>query len=63
MLKSPSLYGVSVDYTDDSDPNLVQKRADIIHSAAVILEKSQLLKYERATGRVQSTELGRIASH
>jgi replicative superfamily II helicase len=42
---------------------LVQKRADIIHSAAALLEKCNLMKYERATGRFQSTELGRIASH
>lgn len=61
MLKSPGLYGVSVDYQDD--PALIQKRADIAHSAAVLLEKCQLLKYERTTGRFQSTELGRIASH
>ncbi|KIY72493.1 putative RNA helicase [Cylindrobasidium torrendii FP15055 ss-10] len=60
MLKSPALYGVGADYDDDG---LIQKRADIIHSAAVLLEKCQLLKYERSTGRFQSTELGRIASH
>ncbi|KAF9006973.1 Sec63 Brl domain-containing protein [Cyathus striatus] len=62
MLKDPALYGVGVDYQDD-DLGLVQKRADIVHSAAVLLEKCQLLKYERSTGRFQSTELGRIASH
>ncbi|KAF7305029.1 putative ATP dependent RNA helicase [Mycena kentingensis (nom. inval.)] len=62
MLKSPGLYGVGVDYQDD-DVGLIQKRADIIHSAAVLLEKCQLLKYERSSGRFQSTELGRIASH
>ncbi|KAG6914415.1 hypothetical protein DXG01_000484, partial [Tephrocybe rancida] len=62
MLRSPGLYGVGVDYQDD-DTGLIQKRADIIHSAAVLLEKCQLLKYERATGRFQSLELGRIASH
>ncbi|KAG7088489.1 hypothetical protein E1B28_012477 [Marasmius oreades] len=62
MMKSPGLYGVGVDYQED-DEGLIQKRADIIHSAAVLLEKCQLLKYERATGRFQSTELGRIASH
>ncbi|KAL4073668.1 putative RNA helicase [Scleroderma citrinum] len=61
MLKSPGLYGVGVDYQDDD--TLVQKRADIIHSAAAILEKCNLIKYERASGRFQSTELGRIASH
>ncbi|KAG6857079.1 hypothetical protein H0H87_009640 [Tephrocybe sp. NHM501043] len=62
MLRSPGLYGVGVDYQED-DTGLIQKRADIIHSAAVLLEKCQLLKYERATGRFQSLELGRIASH
>ncbi|KAF6753600.1 Sec63 Brl domain-containing protein [Ephemerocybe angulata] len=64
MLRSPALYGVSVDYQDPSDPTLLQKRADIIHSAAVLLEKCQLIKYERGgKGRFVGTELGRIASH
>lgn len=62
MLKSPALYGIGVDYQED-DNGLIQKRADIAHSAAVMLEKCSLLKYERSTGRFQSTELGRIASH
>lgn len=62
MLKSPGLYGVGIDYQED-DIGLIQKRADIAHSAAVLLEKCQLLKYERSSGRFQSTELGRIASY
>ncbi|KAF8517314.1 Sec63 Brl domain-containing protein [Gautieria morchelliformis] len=62
MLRSPALYGVTVDYQDDG-PLLVQKRADIAHSAAVLSEKCNLLKYERHSGKFQSTELGRIASH
>lgn len=62
MLKSPGLYGIGIDYQED-DGNLIQKRADIAHSAAVLLEKCHLIKYERASGRFQSTELGRIASH
>ncbi|KAH9477321.1 U5 small nuclear ribonucleoprotein 200 kDa helicase [Psilocybe cubensis] len=62
MLKSPALYGVGADYQED-DEGLIQKRADIAHSAAVLLEKCQLIKYERSTGRFTSTELGRIASH
>jgi pre-mRNA-splicing helicase BRR2 len=62
MLKTPGLYGIGVDYQED-DGGLVQKRADIAHSAAVLLEKCHLIKYERASGRFQSTELGRIASH
>ncbi|KAI0765441.1 Sec63-domain-containing protein [Fomes fomentarius] len=62
MLKDPVLYSVGVDYLED-DPTLVQKRADIVHTAAALLEKCHLIKYERSTGRFQSTELGRIASH
>ena len=61
MLKDPGLYGVGIDYREE--PGLVQKRADIVHSAAVLLEKCQLIKYERGSGRFQSTELGKIASH
>ena len=62
MLRDPALYSVGVDYLDD-DPHLEQKRADIAHSAAVLLEKCNLIKYDRSSGRFQSTELGRIASH
>ena len=45
------------------DPYLEQKRVDLIHSAAMLLDKSNLVKYDRKTGRFQVTELGRIASH
>ncbi|KAF2716323.1 Sec63-domain-containing protein [Polychaeton citri CBS 116435] len=62
MLRSPGLYQVGADYMDD-DEALEQKRVDLIHSAAVALEKAQLVKYEKKTGRLQSTELGRVASH
>jgi pre-mRNA-splicing helicase BRR2 len=62
MLKLPALYQVGADYMEDDD-TLVQKRADIAHSAAVLLEKCHLVKYDRSSGRFQSTELGRIASH
>ena len=61
MLRSPGLYSVGADYEDDDA--LEQKRLDLVHSAAVVLEKSGLIKYEESTGRIQSTELGRIASH
>ena len=50
MLKSPALYGVGADYQED-DLGLIQKRADIAHSAAVLLEKCQLIKYDRQSGR------------
>ncbi|EPQ63005.1 Bgt-317 [Blumeria graminis f. sp. tritici] len=61
MLRSPGLYSVGADYEDDKI--LEQKRTDLIHSAAVVLEKSNLVKYDKKTGKLQSTDLGRIASH
>ncbi|PNP40302.1 hypothetical protein TGAMA5MH_07780 [Trichoderma gamsii] len=61
MLRSPGLYQVGAEYEDDEA--LEQKRVDLIHSAAMALRKSNLVKYDEKTGRIQSTELGRIASH
>ena len=61
MLRSPGLYSVGADYEEDNA--LEQKRVDLIHSAAVVLEKSNLIKYDKKTGRLQPTELGRISSH
>ncbi|KAH8110016.1 hypothetical protein DFH11DRAFT_1805953, partial [Phellopilus nigrolimitatus] len=62
MLKTPGLYSVGRDYLD-GDPMLIQKRADIAHSAAAMLEKCNLLKYARSSGKCTSTKLGRFASH
>jgi len=43
MMKDLGLCGVGVD--DREEPGFVQKHADIVHSAAVLLEKCQLIKY------------------
>ncbi|KAI9834766.1 MAG: hypothetical protein M1819_002852 [Sarea resinae] len=61
MLRSPGLYSVGAEYEDDEA--LEQKRVDLIHSAATVLEKSSLVKYDKRSGKLQATELGRIASH
>ena len=61
MLRSPGLYSVGADY--EGDNALEQKRVDLIHSAATVLEKSSLVKYDKRTGKLQATELGRVASH
>lgn len=61
MLRSPGLYSVGAEYEDDKA--LEQKRVDLLHSAAMVLKKSNLIKYDEKTGKMQSTELGRIASH
>ncbi|PHH60326.1 hypothetical protein CDD81_1852 [Ophiocordyceps australis] len=61
MLRSPGLYQVGAEYEEDE--GLEQKRVDLIHSAAVVLGQSSLIKYDEKSGRIASTELGRIASH
>ena len=61
MLRSPGLYSVGAEY--ERDDALEQKRVDLIHSAATILERSSLVKYDKKTGKLLPTELGRIASH
>ncbi|KAL8963038.1 MAG: hypothetical protein Q9193_000655 [Seirophora villosa] len=61
MLRSPGLYSVGAEYENDNA--LEQKRVDLVHSAATVLEKSSLVKYDKKTGKLQPTELGRIASH
>ncbi|KAF3762397.1 hypothetical protein M406DRAFT_63315 [Cryphonectria parasitica EP155] len=61
MLRSPGLYSVGVEYEDDE--GLEQKRVDLVHSAAHVLRKANLIKYDEKTGKMQATELGRIASH
>lgn len=61
MLRSPGLYSVGAEYEDDEA--LEQKRVDLIHSAATVLEKSNLVKYDKKSGKLTPTELGRVASH
>ncbi|VDO26060.1 unnamed protein product [Onchocerca flexuosa] len=62
MVKSPALYGISHEQAK-LDPLLEQRRADLIHTAASQLDKANLIKYDRRSGLIQATELGRIASH
>jgi pre-mRNA-splicing helicase BRR2 len=61
MLRSPALYRVGPEY--EADTVLEQRRVDLVHAAAHILEKCSLIKYDRKTGALQPTELGRISSH
>jgi pre-mRNA-splicing helicase BRR2 len=62
MLRSPALYGVSPAAARD-DPLLSQRRADLIHTAAALLDKTNLVKYDRKSGAFQVTDLGRVSSH
>lgn len=62
MLRNPGLYGVTAEQLE-RDPYLEQRRADLIHTVAVELSKSGVLRYDRKSGLLQPTDLGRIASH
>ena len=52
MLRSPAIYGVSHDLLKD-DPLLEQRRKDLIHSAALHLDKHNLMKYDKKSGNFQ----------
>eukprot|EP00053_Salpingoeca_punica_P020082 m.207381 g.207381 ORF g.207381 m.207381 type:complete len:2142 (+) comp17788_c0_seq1:161-6586(+) len=62
MMKNPMLYGISREAVIN-DPQLERRRADLIHTAALVLEKAALIKYNPRLGQLQATDLGRIASH
>ncbi|CAL8084433.1 unnamed protein product [Calicophoron daubneyi] len=62
MLSNRSLYGVP-EGSEKNDRWLEQYRRDLIHTAALELDRCQLVRYDRRVGSLQSTELGRIASH
>ncbi|WCJ30807.1 U5 small nuclear ribonucleoprotein helicase putative [Euphorbia peplus] len=62
MLRNPTLYGLAPDVLT-RDITLNDRRADLIHSAATILDKNNLVKYDRKSGYFQVTDLGRIASY
>ncbi|XP_009127091.2 DExH-box ATP-dependent RNA helicase DExH12 [Brassica rapa] len=62
MVRNPTLYGLAPD-AFVKDVVLEERRADLIHSAATILDKNNLVKYDRKSGYFQVTDLGRIASY
>ncbi|XP_011270402.1 hypothetical protein CAOG_08772, partial [Capsaspora owczarzaki ATCC 30864] len=62
MMRAPAVYGITPEMLA-ADPNLEAYRADLIHAAAVQLDKCGLTRYDRRTGALQATDLGRIASH
>ncbi|CAJ2650466.1 unnamed protein product [Trifolium pratense] len=74
MERNPSLYGLAQDaLTRDETLEeershskkkiLEERRADLIHTAATILDRNNLVKYDRKSGYFQVTDLGRIASY
>ncbi|EGR33237.1 hypothetical protein IMG5_058570 [Ichthyophthirius multifiliis] len=62
MLRRPDLYSIPFEEFEE-DRLLVRHRANLVHSAATLLDKYGLVKYDRKTGILQATSLGKIASH
>ena len=61
MLKNPETYGLSRDEASN-DQDLFKRRCDLIHSAAKLLEKNSLIKYDINKGEFISNNIGKIAS-
>eukprot|EP00727_Mastigamoeba_balamuthi_P013194 m51a1_g8498 putative u5 small nuclear ribonucleoprotein 200 kda helicase-like (2194) ;mRNA; r:37531-45528 len=65
MLRDPRLYGADPAAVAEGgeDPYAERHRADLVHSAAAVLDRAGLVKYDRRTGALAPTDLGRVASH
>eukprot|EP01039_Chlorochromonas_danica_P004415 gene4415-4836_t len=62
MLRRPLMYGCSEDDIAN-DPTFIRARSNFAHAALVSLDKTGLAKYDRRTGAVASSYLGKIASY
>lgn len=60
MRRNPSLYGVEL---DEDDRTLVRMRLNLVHSAALKLMKAGMVRYDRKSGTLAATAIGKIASH
>ena len=58
MLRNPALYGIiNPEVVLNDDPTLKKRRLDLVHTAACILEKSFLIRYDKKSGALQSTAM------
>ena len=62
MKKNPMAYGIGIEQVFD-DPQLGGKRRDLIVTAARLLDKTRMIRFEERTGMLHATDLGRTASH
>ena len=61
MQRNPIAYGIEWAEIRD-DPNLVQRRRELIVSAARVLQKSQMIIFNETTEELRAKDVGRIAS-
>lgn len=61
MKRNPTAYGI--EWAEiERDPNLVQRRRDLIIRAARVLQQSQMIIFNETTEELRSKDVGRIAS-
>ena len=61
MLRSPMVYGIDWSERRD-DPRLVNRRRKLVIEAALVLQKSQMIIFNRRTEELKAKDVGRIAS-
>ena len=61
MRKNPTLYGVENAFTDD--PTLENHCKNLIYTAASILEKAEMINFDKRSGEFLSNEIGRVAAY
>jgi activating signal cointegrator complex subunit 3 len=62
MRRNPMAYGVSYEERS-ADPQLRNKRVELVQSAARHLDDCRMLRYDARSGNLGVTDLGRVASH
>ncbi|PFX22952.1 activating signal cointegrator 1 complex subunit 3-like [Stylophora pistillata] len=62
MRVNPLVYGIAYG-TKEDDPLLLEHRRELIVNAARHLDKAKMIRFDPRTGYLNSTDLGRTASH
>ena len=62
MLRNARYYSIPGDEMED-DPELVKRRVNLAHTAFSMLERNGLINYDKRSGAVTSTFIGKIASY
>ncbi|CAM9996675.1 unnamed protein product, partial [Hapterophycus canaliculatus] len=62
MRRNPMAYGVPLS-DREADPMLLERRRQLITQAAETLDDHKMLRFDRRSGNLAVTDLGRAASH
>lgn len=62
MARNPVAYGMSFEEKFD-DPQLDRKRVELVKNAAETLDKCMMVRFDRRSGNLAVTDLGRVASY